>query len=245
MDNARDQVFAQQQTQVVDFAFNAAVADVFPDMLRRSIPGYEMIISQLGVLARQYALAGSRVYDLGCSLGAATLAMASQLRQRDIHYVCVDNSEAMTQRCEQRLHRHLAADDFELICADICELELQPASMIVLNFTLQFIPPAQRQGLLEKLYQALLPGGALVLSEKVCFADATQQRQIDDLYMEFKRANGYSELEISQKRTALENVMVPDTPEAHFERIQAAGFRQPVVWFQSLSFISMLAVKPA
>lgn len=242
--SVRDQVFAQEQTQLVDFAFNAAVADVFPDMLRRSIPGYETIISQLGVLARQYAVDGSRVYDLGCSLGAATLAMASQLRQRDMHYVCVDNSEAMTQRCEQRLNRHLATDDFELICTDICELDLQPASMVVLNFTLQFIPPEQRQALLEKIYQALLPGGALVLSEKIRFADDVQQQQIDELYMEFKRANGYSELEISQKRTALEKVMVPDTLETHFERLQAVGFGQSVLWFQSFSFVSVLALKP-
>ncbi len=240
---ARDQVFAQPQAQVVDFAFNAAVADVFPDMLRRSIPGYETIISQLGVLARQYVVDGSRVYDLGCSLGAATLAMASQLRQRDVQYVCVDNSAAMTERCAQRLGRHLSTNDFELVCADVCELTMQPASMAVLNFTLQFIAPEQRQALLKKIYQSLLPGGVLVLSEKIRFADEAQQQQIDDLYMEFKRANGYSEMEISQKRTALEKVMVPDTLDVHFKRLQAAGFGQPVLWFQSFSFVSVLAVK--
>ncbi len=239
----RDQVFAQAQTQVVDFAFNAAVADVFPDMLRRSIPGYETIISQLGVLARQYVPDGSRVYDLGCSLGAATLAMASQLRQREVRYVCVDNSAAMTERCALRLGRHLAADDFELICADITALKFQPASMAVLNFTLQFIAPEQRAALLQRIYQALQPGGALVLSEKIRFADAAQQQQIDELYLEFKRANGYSELEISQKRTALEKVMLPDTLETHLTRLKAAGFAQPVLWFQSFSFVSVLAVK--
>ncbi|MEZ5534149.1 MAG: carboxy-S-adenosyl-L-methionine synthase CmoA [Thiolinea sp.] len=239
---SRDQLFAHPQ-QVVDFAFNAAVADVFPDMLRRSVPGYETLISQLGVLARQYVQADSRVYDLGCSLGAATLAMASQVQLPGVCFTGVDNSEAMISRCQQRLARHLAAERFELHCADICELVMQPSSLMVLNFTLQFVAPAARQALLDKIYQALLPGGALVLSEKIRFADEAQQILINDLYLEFKRANGYSEMEISQKRSALENVMIPDTLEVHKARLQQAGFSQVSLWFQSFSFVSILALK--
>ena len=239
---SRDELFANPQ-QVVDFAFNAAVADVFPDMLRRSVPGYETLISQLGVLARQYVQANTRVYDLGCSLGAATLAMASQVQLPEVRFIGVDNSEAMISRCQQRLARHLPAERFELHCADICELSMRPASMMVLNFTLQFVAPAARQALLEKIYQALLPGGALVLSEKIRFADEAQQTLINDLYLEFKRANGYSEMEISQKRSALEKVMIPDTVETHLERLRQAGFSQVSLWFQSFSFVSILALK--
>lgn len=238
----RDQIFAQPQ-QVVDFAFTAAVADVFPDMVRRSVPGYETVISQLGVLARHYAQANSQIYDLGCSLGAATLAMALQVRQPQVRYICVDNSEAMIQRCEQRLERQLPAGSFQTICADICQLPMQQASVIVLNFTLQFIEPTARQALLQQIYQALLPGGVLVLSEKIKFAESTKQRLLTDLYMEFKRANGYSELEISQKRSALENVLIPDTIETHQARLQQVGFADTVVWFQNFVFASLLAVK--
>jgi len=238
----RDELFANPQ-QVVDFAFTAAVADVFPDMLRRSIPGYETIISQLGVLARHYAQADTCIYDLGCSLGAATLAMATQVQQAGVQYVGVDNSEAMIQRCQQRLSRHLAAERFELVCADMRDLALRPASAVVLNFTLQFIPPEHRQALLTRIYQALVPGGVLILSEKICYADAATQALQTALYWEFKRANGYSELEISQKRSALENVLIPDTLDTHQQRLQQAGFNQASVWFQNFVFASLVAIK--
>lgn len=239
---SRDQIFAQPQ-QVVDFAFTAAVADVFPDMVRRSVPGYETVISQLGVFARRYAQANTAIYDLGCSLGASTLAMAQQVREPQVQYLCVDNSEAMIQRCEQRLQRQLSTGSFQTICADICQVPLKPASIVVLNFTLQFIEPAQRQALMQRIYEALLPNGVLILSEKIQLTDPKQQALMTELYLEFKRANGYSELEISQKRSALENVLLPDTLETHQARLQLAGFSDSLVWFQNFVFASILAVK--
>ena len=240
---ARDQVYALPQTQLVDFAFTPAVADVFPDMIRRSVPGYEQIISLLGVIAQQYAQPNSHIYDLGCSLGAATLSMASQIRQTDVHYVCVDNSPAMTSRCQQILQRHLPVQGFSLVCDDIQQMTIENASVVVLNFTLQFLKPDERLALLQKIWQGLKPKGVLILSEKIKFADTAEQTLLTDLHLAFKRANGYSELEISQKRSALENVLIPDTLETHQARLQQAGFAQSLQWFQGMNFISLLAVK--
>lgn len=240
---ARDQVYALPQTQLVDFAFTPAVADVFPDMIRRSVPGYEQIISLLGVIAQQYAQPNSHIYDLGCSLGAATLSMASQLRQTEVHYVCVDNSPAMTSRCQQILQRHLPTERFTLLCDDIQAIAIENASVVVLNFTLQFLKPDERLALLQKIWQGLKPNGVLILSEKVQFADEVEQAILTDLHLAFKRANGYSELEISQKRSALENVLIPDTLEAHQARLQQAGFARSLQWFQGMNFISLLALK--
>lgn len=240
---ARDQVYALPQTQLVDFAFTPAVADVFPDMIRRSVPGYEQIISLLGVIAQQYAQPNSHIYDLGCSLGAATLSMASQIRQTDVHYVCVDNSPAMTSRCQQILQRHLPVQGFSLVCDDIQQMTIENASVVVLNFTLQFLKPDERLALLQKIWQGLKPKGVLILSEKIKFADTEVQTLLTDLHLAFKRANGYSELEISQKRSAIENVLIADTPQQHQARLQAAGFTQVMQWFQGFNFISMLAVK--
>jgi tRNA (cmo5U34)-methyltransferase len=239
----RDSIYAQPQEQVVDFAFTEAVADVFPDMIRRSVPGYETIIGLLGVIARRYAQADSRIYDLGCSLGAATLSMASQIRVPGVSFVCVDNSSAMTSRCGQIMQRHLPAGQVEVLCDDIQQVGLENASVVVLNFTLQFLKPADRLAMLRKIYAGLRPGGVLVLSEKLRFADPAEQELMTGLHLEFKRANGYSELEISQKRSALENVLVPDTFGEHAERLQTAGFTQVVNWFQGFSFASLLAVK--
>jgi tRNA (cmo5U34)-methyltransferase len=83
----------------------------------------------------------------------------------------------------------------------------------------------------------------LILSEKIKFADTAEQTLLTDLHLAFKRANGYSELEISQKRSALENVLIPDTLETHQARLQQAGFAQSLQWFQGMNFISLLAVK--
>jgi len=239
----RDTVYALPQAQLVDFAFNESVADVFPDMIRRSVPGYETVIGLLGVIARRYAQPQSRIYDLGCSLGAATLSMASQVRDTDVHFVCVDNSAAMTSRCGQILQRHLRTAQFEVVCDDIQAVALEQASVVVLNFTLQFLKPAERLTMLQKVHAGLRPGGVLVLSEKLAFADTEEQALLTDLHLEFKRANGYSELEISQKRSALEHVLIPDTLEQHIERLHAAGFAQVVQWFQGFNFAALLAVK--
>lgn len=239
----RDEIYAQPQVDVADFAFTASVADVFPDMIRRSVPAYESIINSLSVIGQEYIQPHSYVYDLGCSLGAATLSLASRAPVEGVHYVCVDNSEAMIQRCDKIMQRHLPRRNVTVQCADIRALTLQPASVIVLNFTLQFLPREDRYALLSKLHDALLPGGALVLSEKLCFENASEQSLQTDLHLGFKRANGYSELEISQKRTALENVMLLDSAPVQLQRLKDIGFDSVVQWYQCMSFASFLAVK--
>ena len=242
-DTAKDALFSTPQSQLVDFAFTDAVADVFPDMIRRSVPGYDAVISLLGVIARQYIQPDSRVYDLGSSLGASTLSMAQQVRDRRVDFICVDNSSAMTQRCEKVLQRHIPNTNVSIQCDDIQNVTVKDASLVVINFTLQFLPKEQRLDLLKKIYAGLRSGGALIVSEKLKFADDLEQQQLTELHYEFKRANGYSELEISQKRSALDNVLFPDTREEHIERLQQAGFEQVSSWFQSFNFASLLAVK--
>ena len=128
----------------------------------------------------------------------------------------------------------------ELICADIRDVKIQQASLVVMNFTLQFIAPEHRQALLDRIYQGLKPGGVLLVSEKVGF-DAAEQEWMSELHHAFKKANGYSELEISQKRTALERVLRPDTPATHRRRLHQAGFADCVQWFQCLNFVSFVA----
>lgn len=226
--------------EVPDFRFDEKVVAVFPDMIQRSVPGYPAIVSLLGLIASQYAQSGTTLYDLGCSLGAATLSMSHALEGLDCHFVAVDNSPAMIDECR----RHLSADPrIEIICGDIQDVEIQNATLVVLNFTLQFIAPEQRLALLKKIQEGLLPGGVLVLSEKLDFSDSHMAEEFVDLHHAFKRAQGYSDLEISQKRSALENVMIPDTLEEHFERLEDAGFLRAGVWYQCLNFASIMAWK--
>ena len=241
-----DRIYATAQTQISDFTFNEAVVRVFPDMIKRSVPGYPTIVENIGVLASRFARPDSVLYDLGCSLGAVTQALRRHVQATGCRVVAIDNSAAMVERCREYLH---AQDSMfqellpvEVQEGDILELDFQPCSVVALNFTLQFIAPEQRLQLLGRIHQSLLPGGALILSEKLRFEDPLEQQLLTDLHIGFKRANGYSELEIAQKRSALDNVMKPDSLEQHRERLLGAGFSQVIPWFQCLNFTSLIAL---
>ncbi|EGN74663.1 methyltransferase, putative [Idiomarina sp. A28L] len=239
----RDSVYAQPLNKVSDFAFDTKVADVFPDMISRSIPGYATIIDTIGRLATRYVKPNSVVYDLGCSLGAASLSIKQHCRTEGVEIFAVDNSEAMVERCQNYVNAYRGDIPVQVQCADIATLSMQPCSMVVLNFTLQFVPPEQRNEIIQKIFDQLLPGGLLVISEKVKHQDTVADNLLIDLYHEFKRNNGYSDLEISQKRAALENVMRLNTPEEHIQRLTDAGFSTVQEWFRCFNFTSWIAIK--
>lgn len=241
-EQAPDRLYASER-ETGEFRFDASVARVFPDMIRRSVPGYTTIIPMIEVITEQYARPGSHCYDLGCSLGASTLAMRHGIGDRDCALTGVDNSPDMIERCQH----HIALDDHPLPvalrCEDILATDIRNASVTTLNFTLQFVAPENRAGLMARIAEATLPGGALILSEKIRFESDAEQAIQTQLHHEFKRANGYSDLEISQKRSALEQVLIPETLAAHRQRLLAAGFTQVTAWYQCFNFVSMLAIK--
>jgi tRNA (cmo5U34)-methyltransferase len=238
-----DTLYAQPRPQLDKFKFDEQVAAVFNDMIERSVPGYNTIVPMTGLIARHYAQQGSRLYDLGCSLGAVTLAMQQQLPSADYHIIAVDNAEAMISRCLQYFEHIPARCVVEIVCADIREIAIIEASVVVLNFTLQFIAPADRLALLRRIYDGMRPGGVLVLSEKITFTEPDLADSFVDLHHAFKQGNGYSALEINQKRNALEQVLIPDTLAEHQRRLQNAGFSQSALWFQCFNFASLLAWK--
>lgn len=238
-----DNLFASPLKKVNEFAFDEAVARVFPDMIQRSVPGYTTIIPMIGLITRQYALDNTHCYDLGCSLGASTLAMRHGLKGKGCRLVGVDNSPSMIERCHHYVELDNESTPVELLCEDIRNLELQPCSVVTLNFTLQFIPESERALLLNKIATALLPGGALILSEKLVFDQPAVQSSLENLHWLFKKANGYSELEIAQKRSAIENVLVPETLQTHLSRLKNVGFDSATAWYQCFNFCSILAIK--
>ncbi|WP_116472560.1 carboxy-S-adenosyl-L-methionine synthase CmoA [Zobellella maritima] len=239
----KDHIFAAPIAQLGDFCFDQRVAEVFPDMIKRSVPGYSNIISAIGMMTVRFAQPDSQLYDLGCSLGAATQEMRRNLTRPGCKIIAVDNSPAMLERAQNHLASFKSDVEVELQQADICDLQIENASVVVLNFTLQFIDPARREALLANIYRGLNPGGILILSEKFLSPDNQVNELLIDLHHDFKRANGYSELEISQKRNALENVMRPDTPELHKARLARVGFQHVDMWFQCFNFGSMVAIK--
>ncbi len=236
-----DRLFAEPLASVSDFQFDARVADVFTDMIRRSVPGYSELLPLLSVLGGEYARPQTFCYDLGCSLGAASLALASRLPP-DCRILAVDNAPAMIQACREQLARAGFAERIETRCTDIRDVAITNASVVMLNFTLQFIPLAERLPLLQRIRAGMVDDGVLILSEKLAFAAPAEQQWHERMHAAFKRANGYSDLEISQKRAALERVLLPETLDAHRQRLEVAGFTQVWSWFQNLNFVSLVAL---
>lgn len=239
----KDTIFSAPIEKLGDFTFDENVAEVFPDMIQRSVPGYSNIITAIGMLAERFVTPNSQVYDLGCSRGAATLSARRNIKQANVKIIGVDNSQPMVERARQHLNAYHSEIPVEILCDDIRNIRIENASMVILNFTLQFLPPEDRQAVLENIYRGLNPGGLLVLSEKFRFEDETTNNLLIDLHHTFKRANGYSELEVSQKRAALENVMRIDSLNTHKVRLKNVGFSHAELWFQCFNFGSMIALK--
>jgi tRNA (cmo5U34)-methyltransferase len=239
----KDNVFTKKRSVIGDFVFNKKVSDVFDDMINRSVPGYRSIITMLGVLAKQYMCSGTNCYDLGCSLGAGTISIAENVGNKKCSIIAVDNSIAMADKCKANIKKQGLSSRIQVICDDIQNIKIENASMVVLNLTLQFISPGMRKKILRKIYKGMLPSGVLFITEKVFFKNSKENDLQIKNYHTFKKLNGYSDLEISQKRTALEKVLIPDTIQTHIKRLKGCGFSSVYIWFQCFNFVSILAIK--
>lgn len=241
MNSKTDSLFSTPQS-VSPFRFDKNVAEVFPDMIERSVPGYATIIENIKKFAQRFVVPHSNCYDLGCSLGAASLSMSSGIQAEHVKIIAVDNSAAMLERCQQHVNAFKHTTPIELHQLDIQQATIENASMVVLNFTLQFIPKDDRFKVLKNIYQGMKPGGILILSEKISFQTGIDALMIE-LHHEFKKDNGYSDLEVSQKRNALENVLLPETLDEHLLRLKDIGFQRVSCWLQQYNFISLFAIK--
>ena len=236
----RDKLF-DKQLDIADFQFDDDVVKVFDDMVRRSVPGYDSLIQMIGLIARMYCQNNTNYYDLGSSTGAITLSLALNNKNKNNQFIAIDNSKEMTRQCKINLNDKV--DNLQVICEDINQAEIQNASIVVLNLTLQFIDVKLRSSLIKKIYQGLNPGGILIISEKIHFDDELTQNHITKLHLDFKRENGYSELEIANKRQAIENVLITESKEDHLKRLRDCGFMETSCFFQCLNFVSFLSVK--
>jgi len=239
----QDKLYSQPREAISEFVFDDAVVNVFEDMIGRSVPGYATLLAMFPVLAQYFVSSGSRCYDLGCSLGASTLAIQHGINVSDVEIIALDNSSSMIKKCRTLMSEYKSQTQVNVKQADICEHEISHASLVIMNFTLQFIPESQRDNLIKKIFSGLDNGGAFVLSEKIKFNEDAQQNRLTSLHHAFKKTNGYSDLEISQKRSALDNVLIAESVEQHIARLKRSGFSEVTVWFQCFNFVSFLAIK--
>lgn len=238
-----DAVFKEEINKVSDFKFGTTVVKVFDDMVSRSVPFYNETQRMLAEIAADHVQSGTSVYDLGCSTGT-TLIEIDRLIPSDIHFVGIDESEEMLEKCNVKLKEAGFERPYDLITGDLHQqLPIHNASVVVLSLTLQFVRPLYRERLLKNIYAGLNPGGVLLLVEKVLAENSIFNRDFIKYYYDYKRRNHYSEMEISQKREALENVLIPYKLSENVLLLKEAGFSYCETFFKWYNFSGMIAYK--
>lgn len=238
----KDDIFTQH-SQAEDFEFNTRVAEVFEDMLDRSVPFYADVIKAGAQILDRYLSDDDAIYDLGSSTGTTLLELSRLLAHKNLHYVGIDSSQAMLEKAHLKAELYSKNKNFTFLDEDITAFEHRGAGAVLLNYTLQFIRPIMREELIKKVYDSLKPGGVLLLSEKTICPEKKINRAYIDIYHNFKKERGYSELEISRKREALENVLIPFSTEENKNLLRKAGFTITETYFQWFNFASIVAIK--
>ncbi len=238
----KDKIFSKKQ-QVTDFNFKKKTAAVFDDMLNRSVPFYQEIQRMTVEIAADFAAPGTNVYDLGCSTGTTLLAL-DKILPKDINFVGVDYSNDMLEKAKEKLKKNKVDRECKFICRDLNDgISVSNASVVIFTLTLQFVRPLKRQKMIEDIARGINKGGCLILVEKVLSIDSTLNRLFINYYYNFKKRQGYSQLEISQKREALENVLIPYRPEENRQLLLDSGFKECDMFFKWYNFCGMLALK--
>lgn len=236
----RDNIF-KNKNDIVNFSFDEKVVAVFDDMVKRSVPGYEVMIQMIGLITRNYGQDNSNYYDIGASTGAATMAMALNNKNKGVKFIAIDKSIKMVTQCSKNIIDKI--DNIEVKCGDIDDICIKNAGIVILNLTLQFIDIKKRDSIIKKIYEGLKPNGILIISEKVHTEDTKEQNLITQMHTDFKRANGYNEIEIAKKRQSLENVLLTESSQQHLNRLNKCGFSKTIKYFKCINFVSFLSVK--
>lgn len=242
----RDELYATTAARYGDFEFDEDVADVFDDMVVRSVPFYIEQQLMIREIAARYWAPGTTVYDLGCSTGTTLIGIGRRIAP-SASLVGIDNSTPMLERARRKLADAGLGDRTTLIegdlNGDLDALNLQNAGVVTACWVLQFVRPARRDRLIRWIYDGLVPGGVLVVTEKILTANSVTNRFFIDVYLDFKRRNGYSETEIAKKREALENILVPYRMQENLELFRRNGFEVVDTFFQWYNFAGYVCVK--
>ncbi|WWO95462.1 MAG: carboxy-S-adenosyl-L-methionine synthase CmoA [Candidatus Dasytiphilus stammeri] len=242
-----DQIFSLPLTKS-QWSFDEDVTQVFSNMIKRSIPGYSIIINMIGKLSQKFVKNHTQIYDLGCSLGDIAISIQKNLqanKSKGCQIIAIDNSPSMITQLKQKIKQQktIYSTIIKIIENDINKSIIRNASMVVLNFTLQFIPLEKREHLLKSIFAGLNSEGVLIISEKFKFNNYRIDQIITNLYYDFKKNHGYSDFEIIQKQNLLKKVMIIETIENQIKTLQKIGFVHVDLWFQYLNFGSLIAIK--
>ncbi|MCK5543506.1 MAG: carboxy-S-adenosyl-L-methionine synthase CmoA [Desulfobacterales bacterium] len=238
----KDRIFARPRKKISPFEFDKKVANVFSDMLTRSVPLYQESIKCQAMLVKRFYKQATIIYDLGCSNGNLGVMILNKFKENFFSMIAIDSSPPMIEKYRAKL-AEAQNESVDLICDNIENIKISDASVVVINLTMQFLDLEKRAELIRNIYRGLVKGGVLLLTEKIAQDDMVFKSLYEDFYKEFKLENGYSELEISQKRDALEKVLIPESIADHEKRIKQAGFNNFDIFLKWFNFASMIAYK--
>jgi tRNA (cmo5U34)-methyltransferase len=239
----KDHVFKEEIKIATDFKFGSTVASVFDDMVSRSVPYYGEMQRMMAELAADYAKPGTDVYDLGCATGTTMIGMNTTVAE-DIRFIGIDDSPEMLDKCRVKLQEAGLTRPYDLRMADLNgDVDISNASVVALCLTLQFVRPIYREKLLKSVFDGLQSGGVLILVEKILAEDSVFNREFIKHYYNYKRRNNYSDMEISQKREALENFLIPYKLSENITLLRDIGFEHCEVFFKWYNFSGLIARK--
>ena len=238
----KDKVFKDKK-KVADFEFNREVADVFDDMVDRSVPFYKETQKMIVQLSNYFAQKGSNIYDFGSSTGTTLLNLFENLEVEDVNLVGVDNSDEMIEKAIAKFKEAGMIEGFDFIHDDLINVEVENASVVIMAHTLQFVRPLYRDLLIKNIYEGLNNRGALIVFEKVLSDDSTLNRAFIDFYYDYKREKKYSDIEIEKKREALENVLIPYRVSENVELLKRNGFQIVDEVFRWYNWAGFVAIK--
>ncbi len=240
---SHDRLFRNKKDLVSDFDFGKNTARVFDDMLNRSVPFYSEMQRMISEMAGYFAAENTNLYDLGCSTGE-TLIYLDQIMPEHIKLIGVDYSEEMLKKAEQKLKKANFSHEYELIQSNLNQgVNIENASVVIMNLTLQFIRPLFREKLVRSIAEGINEGGCFFLVEKVLSPNSLINRMYIKLYYDFKKRSGYNELEIRQKREALENVLIPYQYDENKQLFLENGFKAYECFFRWYNFCGTIAIK--
>ncbi|MBF0572136.1 MAG: carboxy-S-adenosyl-L-methionine synthase CmoA [Desulfamplus sp.] len=242
----KDNIFTFKREPVAAFEFNEEVTSVFDDMIKRSVPLYMESLKRQCQLTERFYKKGTKIYDLGCSHGNLGIMIHEEFKEQPYKMIAVDSSPSMIEKYRNRLEDicgYREENNISLVCGLAENISISNASVVIVNLTMQFIQPVKRDDFIKEIYNGLIDGGILLLTEKIIHQNKIISDLEQDFYKSFKLENGYSELEISRKRDSLENVLIPETIESHIKRLENSGFNTMDVWLKWFNFASIIAIK--
>ncbi len=239
----KDNIFRKKKERITDFNFGRETASVFDDMLHRSVPFYDEVQRMICEITEDFAVDGTNIYDLGCSTCTTFINLDRHLN-KDVRFVGIDSSQDMLDRARKNLDEHHVTKGCELLCQDLNKgIQIENASVVIMSLTLQFIRPLYRNNIVSSIYRGLNEQGCFIVFEKVLGEDSIFNRLFIKYHYEMKKRNGYTELEIAQKREALENVLIPYRLKENEKLMLNEGFRYFDVFFKWYNFCGMIAIK--